>query len=733
MFLNKTLILLTIFFSFEIFSQCNFPTGNYIDDIDDPSQIIHIDIQVPKSAKYAKNLFKTFSSKSSNIAPSLKKKFDATIKVNYSFGECSYRATIRQSGDWKDHIGLKNGQPIRSLDIKLINGNIINAVSFKLLIPDTRNGMNEILGSLILRDLGFITPETFEVSTSVNGVNSLMLFQEKTAKELLERNLRREGPIFEGDESMLWSYKDYEIFELEPLSLSRLVNNNWFEKGTNSQALVLNSFAILQNAYLKFGYQLHNSGSKYSLFPNIIPDEKNINYHTALLAMNGLHGLRPHNRKFYYNALDESFEHIYYDGDTQLNIPLNTKEIEKYNFLEDILPLKPNIEFIKISQSLNSNGKLKENFLNRVIDSNKAINFFESAIKQFKANINSIDKTLNSKQSFVNYGKYFESEHYWYKSSIDVKGVDQLIVTDISPKDDHYIIQYGKDNASMENAKSISKILSRNNFKEKRAVFMPLIENKLNDPEYKNIIFENGLIKMSKGIKIKIVKDQKTINFTQSNPLDWVLISGSELDSWKIIFKGLEYLPDNTQPLKQRFNNYGLTGCLTIFNSTISNSTFSLNNGGCEDSINIINSSGKNIQLFVKNAQADAVDADFSDLVFSYLNIENAANDCFDVSGGKYKINNGILKNCQDKGISVGEKSTLTVNKIIINNANIAVAAKDSSKVLVLQMEANQVNICADVKRKKQEFGGAELLINDYKCSATIDVDVESVFVKGKL
>jgi hypothetical protein len=48
-------------------------------------------------------------------------------------------------------------------------------------------------------------------------------------------------------------------------------------------------------------------------------------------------------------------------------------------------------------------------------------------------------------------------------------------------------------------------------------------------------------------------------------------------------------------------------------------------------------------------------------------------------------------------------------------------------------MEAINTNICADVKRKKQEFGGAELIINDYKCSAKIDVDAESVFINGEL
>ena len=99
------------------------------------------------------------------------------------------------------------------------NGNIFNSVKFKLLIPHTRNYHNEILGILVTKELGFITPDTFEVFTEINGVKSIMLFQEKSEKELLEKNKRREGPIFEGDEELLWGYKDFDLFVLENVSL----------------------------------------------------------------------------------------------------------------------------------------------------------------------------------------------------------------------------------------------------------------------------------------------------------------------------------------------------------------------------------------------------------------------------------------------------------------------------------------------------------------------------------
>ena len=95
-----------------------------------------------------------------------------------------YTGKIRQHGDWNDHIVLDAGSIKSSLRVNLEDGNIINAVRFTLLLPNTRNGLNEILGSLLLKNIGFITPETFQVKTDINGVEAVMLFQEVARKEL---------------------------------------------------------------------------------------------------------------------------------------------------------------------------------------------------------------------------------------------------------------------------------------------------------------------------------------------------------------------------------------------------------------------------------------------------------------------------------------------------------------------------------------------------------------------
>ena len=130
---------------------------------------------------------------------------------------------------------------------------------------------------------------------------------------------------------------------------------------------------------------------------------------------------------------------------------------------------------------------------------------------------------------------------------------------------------------------------------------------------------------------------------------------------------------------------------------------------------------------------ADAVDADFSNLSFKNVNIINAGNDCFDVSGGKYELHNANLDNCMDKALSVGEKSTLRADYLSVKNTNIAISAKDLSKVSISTLDAKNINLCAEVKRKKQEFGGARLEINNQKCPSTIDVDDESTFYKNNI
>ena len=413
-------------------ADCNFVHAEYLTEIDDPKSIKSIEIEVPKSAKYSRNLVKIMVSKSENIPPELKKNFRAIVTINYTFGSCSYNAKVKQHGDWKDHIEfIDGGKPFRSLKVKLGDGNVLNAVKFSLLIPETRRNLNEVLGTVLMRNLGFISPETFQVETIVNGVSALMLFQEDSRKELLEKNSRREGPVFEGDESLLWSFEDFELFSLEPLALSRVTNSNWFLKGESSQYITLSAFSNLQHAYLN--YSQHTRARNYStIYPNSRTSNIFADYFFTLLAMNGDHALRPHNRRYYFNSFSRMLEPIYYDG----NLKLHQKTpVVKQAFTEGFEDGYKFPYTVEISSPKFINEAFKDFKSRVVISDNEAIQFFDKAILNVIENIKTIQIKVDNTAAIGDRSQNVTSSYKSYLTTQKSLHLDQNIIISLERND----------------------------------------------------------------------------------------------------------------------------------------------------------------------------------------------------------------------------------------------------------------------------------------------------------
>ena len=98
------------------------------------------------------------------------------------------------------------------------------------------------------------------------------------------------------------------------------------------------------------------------------------------------------------------------------------------------------------------------------------------------------------------------------------------------------------------------------------------------------------------------------------------------------------------------------------------------------------------------------------------MSINNAKNDCVDFSYGEYSLLDSNIKNCGDKGVSIGEGSKVIINKAFMENINIGIASKDSSKTIVEDIELKNLNTCFAVYNKKQEFNGSFLQIKNSKC-----------------
>ena len=80
--------------------------------------------------------------------------------------------------------------------------------------------------------------------------------------------------------------------------------------------------------------------------------------------------------------------------------------------------------------------------------------------------------------------------------------------------------------------------------------------------------------------------------------------------------------------------------------------------------------------------------------------------DCFDISGGVYEISNGQFSNCNDKGLSVGEKSNLILDNIEILNSNIGIAVKDLSILKSKNTRIINTPICAQINQKSKNLVG---------------------------
>ena len=145
------------------------------------------------------------------------------------------------------------------------------------------------------------------------------------------------------------------------------------------------------------------------------------------------------------------------------------------------------------------------------------------------------------------------------------------------------------------------------------------------------------------------------------------------MSDWKIESNSLNKKNYNK---KEKISYYSLTGCINFYKVKLKNINLKIDNSYCEDAVNIIYSSGNLKDVEINNSEFDAIDLDFSNIFIDKIHIYRAKNDCIDYSSGNYSIKYANLSECLDKGISVGEKSNLYGEEIIIKNSKIELPLK---------------------------------------------------------
>ena len=89
------------------------------------------------------------------------------------------------------------------------------------------------------------------------------------------------------------------------------------------------------------------------------------------------------------------------------------------------------------------------------------------------------------------------------------------------------------------------------------------------------------------------------------------------------------------------------------------------------------------------------------------------------MSSGKYELGKLNLSECNDKALSVGEKSMVKLSSLIVLNSAIGLSTKDSSIISIDNANIENTQLCFEAKRKKQEFLGGIINLNNYSCNGS--------------
>ena len=723
-----------------------------------------IEIDTKNYRKWTVNGIRILTSRYRYVEDKYKKRFDATVSITYGDNtKCTFNARIRHSGDEKDHISLLGNSITQSLDIHLSNGNIRGITKFKLLRPKVRGILeDEVFLTEILRNLDYIAPRTIKVTARVNRIKSTMLFQEKAAKEMLEFNNRREGPIFEGDERFFFNKVDklednqisgWSIGVVDLMNnnakhmLAKQVNSNLVNKSQGHKQMSLDSTSKLNLIYLYFASRFQDKLNSFNYmeydFDNnllALSDQKNTlrldEYNLLIQAVNGHHGLAVNNRKFFWNSIENYFEPINYDSNANISLNVAPGAVRlpiSNQFFEAFESLKEKIRKLE-HEYLQTNLRLSG------LDINK--DKIKIKINQIIKNINQLEKNyIDLDKKLVEHNKFEVKEDILdnYKNNLEKSKLD-IILVNFNSKNNKFkkclnflencqFIEIDNDNLSdlLEGNLHVNK--KPYQYLGKYFNFDNFFNNNFNNSKSVG----NTKIFYDNGIEIDYDKINNRIDILQKIPGAKVNFLKGELNNLEIFFKGIEIEKNKISSKNFPTDINGLTGCVTFSNLVLNNVSIEALGSSCEDTVNLINVTGTINKLLIKNSYSDALDIDFSNVKIKSINVSNAGNDCVDLSSGKYYLANIELQQCGDKALSIGEKSFVQVDRAIVRNADIGIASKDSSLTIIKENLLENLKTCVSVYNKKQEFDGAIIKMDHLNCKnyqKKINFDSRSIITK---
>ncbi len=700
-----------------------------------------------------------------------------------------YPIKLRVKGDREIHFSEPN---ITSYKIDITSDDRLNGLEeFSIQKPIARNYIYEYIFQKLSKESEIISLDYSVVNFFVNGIDrGIFVIEEGFSKELLEKNGRRNGPIFGINDRQGRNFPEI-IFE----AYSEL---DWFLNDPDK---------------IKSGYSILNSlkENKVGSYENFINWDQWAKYFAVSDLLETYHGVLPRSARFYYNPIIGKIDPISFDGHKGTGDFSNFIILDFLNersscswicderdwFLKFFLKDENNLrdEFIKKylkHLDLITEKKYIDNFLSKYQTEIKLYNnaFYKDFSKVDKIFWEGVapyiydDKYLYKRAKFIrnkinkiNFDEFIFSKN---NDKLTIKGflnsTPIKIIPNCEKENDMKKEYWVYKNSTIDWKNNCEKIIISdfNNFRKKLYIYnnpklnsnyfpMNLTSFKPFEDTIKNIKKGKFIIPIENSINIRentllnknlVLKLKKNQNIYLSNGATLVIygdlqITGDKNNKSKI--EGLEpdygslILNGNTNNISNTiFNNlkapnlkgFSLYGAVNFINSKnfIRDTIFKKSHS--EDFINFINSKTELENIELINTASDAIDVDEGELKFINLKCRNIGNDCLDFSNSEINGRNFFAEKVQDKSISVGEGSKVEIKNLSLNNSEIAIAVKDSSKANISNIKINNSTVPFAVFVKKSEYGPAYLKVDNLILNKSNDVflvdKISTLEVNGK-
>ena len=173
------------------------------------------------------------------------------------------------------------------------------------------------------------------------------------------------------------------------------------------------------------------------------------------------------------------------------------------------------------------------------------------------------------------------------------------------------------------------------------------------------------------------------------------------------------------------FPGWTLTGAVTFYESPLELEHVEFLSNVAEDSLNVIRGDFALREVTFRNTTSDALDVDFGRGHIESSRFFDSGNDAIDVSGSDVEVRDVLVERAGDKGVSTGEASDLVASHLRIHGANVALASKDQSTLIVRDVELRDCRWAVAAFQKKSEFGPARIEVEGMKAPPGFETLVE--------